>query len=232
MSLSSISTTVDRYARLNTTASYSLPTAGVGRLAACDCGSCGQCSPSALKATTEAAVFEKSPEAEALAARPENQTEAKSGAAADQKNDKGLTAEEEEEVKELKKRDAEVRQHEYAHLAAAGPHALGGPTYEFTTGPDGQRYAIGGEVQIDTSPVPNDPAATIEKAKTVKRAALAPAEPSAQDRRVAAQASQMEAKARQELAAQAAETQATYTPQAQQTSQKIASSPAIFNVMA
>jgi len=99
---------------------------------------------------------------------------------------------------EIDLRDAEVRAHENAHKAAAGQHARGGPTYEFERGPDGRRYAVGGEVQIDTSPAPNDPDATILKMRQVRRAALAPAEPSPQDRRVASEASQQEAAARQE----------------------------------
>lgn len=114
----------------------------------------------------------------------------------------GLTPEEEEQVKELSDRDREVRAHEQAHLAAAGPHARGGPTYTFQTGPDGRNYAIGGEVQIDTSPVDGDPEATIQKAQIVRAAALAPAEPSAQDRRVAAAATKMEQAAAAELKAQ------------------------------
>ena len=67
-----------------------------------------------------------------------------------------------------------MRAHEQAHLAAAGPYANGAPTFEFQTGPDGRQYAVGGEVSIDTSPVPGDPEATVRKAQTVKRAALAP----------------------------------------------------------
>ena len=104
------------------------------------------------------------------------------------------------ELETLKKRDREVRAHEMAHLAAAGPHARGGPVYEFQRGPDGQRYAVGGYVKIDTSAVPGDPEATLRKADTIRRAALAPAEPSPQDRRVAAQASSMAIDARQEIA--------------------------------
>lgn len=113
-----------------------------------------------------------------------------------------LTGEEQREVEQLQKRDREVRQHEQAHVAAAGPYAMGGPTYEYTTGPDRRRYATGGEVDIDSSKVPDDPAATIRKAQIVYRAALAPAEPSGEDRRVAAQAKGMEMEARQELARQ------------------------------
>ena len=111
-----------------------------------------------------------------------------------------LTEEERREVENLKRRDGEVRRHEAAHKAAAGQHAAGGPTFEYSTGPDGRRYATGGEVQIDTSEVPGDPQATIDKMQLIRRAANAPAEPSSQDRRVAAQAAATEAQARAELA--------------------------------
>lgn len=114
----------------------------------------------------------------------------------------GLTPEQEEQVKELSARDREVRAHEQAHVSAAGPYLTGGPTYTFQTGPDGRNYAIGGEVQIDTSPVEGDPEATIQKAQIVRRAALAPAEPSAQDRQVAANASKVEQAAAAELRSQ------------------------------
>jgi hypothetical protein len=113
-----------------------------------------------------------------------------------------LTPEEEEQVQKLSERDKEVRAHEQAHLSAAGPHARGGPTYEYQRGPDGQRYAVGGEVQIDVSPVDGDPEATIAKMQVVRAAALAPAEPSAQDRKVAATATKTEAAARAELSKQ------------------------------
>ena len=67
------------------------------------------------------------------------------------------------------------------------------------------RYAVGGEVSIDSSPVEGDPAATITKMEQVKRAALAPAEPSGQDRSVASSAAQAEAAARMELLQQKSE---------------------------
>ncbi|RMH59070.1 MAG: hypothetical protein D6679_02865 [Candidatus Hydrogenedentota bacterium] len=110
-----------------------------------------------------------------------------------------LSPEEEEQVKKLRERDAEVRRHEQAHLAAAGQYAKGAPDFDYQVGPDGKKYAVGGEVKIDTSPIPNDPERTIEKARTIKKAALAPAKPSAKDRQVAAEAEKMEAKARKEL---------------------------------
>ncbi len=110
-----------------------------------------------------------------------------------------LTPSEEKQVRELKKRDAEVRRHEHAHLGAAGPYAQGPPQYEYQTGPDGKQYAIGGHVKIDTSPVPGDPQATMEKARIVRRAALAAKDPSPADRSIAQKAARMEMKARQEL---------------------------------
>lgn len=98
-----------------------------------------------------------------------------------------LSKEEREQVRELEKRDREVRAHEEAHQRVGGQYA-GAPSYDYQTGPDGRQYAVGGEVAIDASPIPGDPDATIEKMRVVKNAALAPAEPSGQDRKVAAQA--------------------------------------------
>jgi hypothetical protein len=105
------------------------------------------------------------------------------------------------EIAELASRDREVRAHEQAHAAVGGSHA-GAPSYTYSRGPDGQRYAVGGEVSIDTGAVSNDPQATLSKMEVVVRAALAPAEPSAQDRSVAAQAQAQIAQARVELAEQ------------------------------
>jgi hypothetical protein len=116
-----------------------------------------------------------------------------------------LTAEEKEQVRQLEERDAEVRQHEAAHLAVAGQYAQGGAEYTYQTGPDGKKYAIGGSVSIDVSEVEGDPEATIAKMRQVAAAATAPAEPSNQDLKVAAAARQTEAKARIELAQNKAE---------------------------
>lgn len=108
-----------------------------------------------------------------------------------------LSKAEQEQIDELKARDQEVRRHEEAHQRAGGQYASA-PSYEYQKGPDGQSYAVGGEVQIDTAPVEGDPDATIAKMEVVKRAALAPAEPSGQDRAVAAQADATAQAARQE----------------------------------
>ncbi len=113
--------------------------------------------------------------------------------------DKAAREQTRQEVKQLKQRDQEVRTHEQAHLSAAGGLAHGGPSFTFVTGPDGRRYAVGGEVSISVSPVAGDPVATLQKAEQIKRAALAPAQPSSQDQRVAAKAAAMQIKAQMEL---------------------------------
>lgn len=107
-----------------------------------------------------------------------------------------LSPEAKEQLRKLKQRDAEVRAHEAAHLAAAGQYASGGPQFEYQQGPDGRQYAIGGHVDIDVSSVPGDPEATEEKAEQVRRAAMAPGSPSAQDSKVAASAARMAAQAK------------------------------------
>ena len=112
-----------------------------------------------------------------------------------------LSDEEQAQVKELKERDAEVRAHEAAHAATGGSFA-GSPSYEYQVGPDGKRYAIGGEVKIDTAPIEGDPQATIQKLQQVQAAALAPAEPSDQDRKVAQAAAAALREAQSELAAE------------------------------
>jgi hypothetical protein len=78
-------------------------------------------------------------------------------------------------------------------------YARSGAVFDYKTGPDGKQYAVGGHVDIDTSAVPNNPQATIQKMQTVQRAALAPTDPSGEDRNVAAQAAQTAAKAQSEL---------------------------------
>jgi hypothetical protein len=117
----------------------------------------------------------------------------------EKKSAQDLTPDEQREVSDLRQRDMEVRAHEQAHVAAGGRYVTKAPSYDYESGPDGNRYAVGGEVSIDTSPVPGDPAATMEKAQVIRRAALAPAEPSTQDQRVASQARRMEAQARGEM---------------------------------
>ncbi len=132
---------------------------------------------------------------EALKTVAEAEKEAKSeneSNSSEQKSSDGdpLSEEEKAEITELKSRDQEVRTHEQAHIAAGGQYVKGGASYSYQSGADGKQYAVGGEVNIDTSSVSGDPDATIRKMQTVRAAAMAPAEPSGQDRSVASQANQ------------------------------------------
>jgi hypothetical protein len=120
------------------------------------------------------------------------------------KSEQDLNTDEKQIVNNLKRRDAEVKSHEASHMAAGGGIVQGGASYEYQSGPDGKMYAIGGEVQIDMSPA-GSPEATIRKMQQVRRAALAPSQPSGTDRAVAAQASQIEAQARMEKSQEAKE---------------------------
>ena len=108
---------------------------------------------------------------------------------------------EQQELRELKSRDQEVRAHEQAHAAIGGQYA-GAPSYTYERGPDGNQYAVGGEVQIDVSVIAGDPQATIQKMQQVRSAALAPAEPSSADRRIASEALQRQMQAQAELVQQ------------------------------
>ncbi|WP_428242809.1 putative metalloprotease CJM1_0395 family protein [Gynuella sp.] len=114
-----------------------------------------------------------------------------------EQDDADLQAEQ-QKLRVLKQRDREVKDHEQAHRAVGGKHA-GPMTLTYERGPDGVNYAVAGEVQINVSKVSDDPEATIVKAEQIRRAALAPATPSQQDRSVALQATQMIVEAEQLL---------------------------------
>lgn len=145
--------------------------------------------------------------AKADPAKGDTEAKGKSSSAEDaaEKKPADRTPEEQQEidqkVQELKQRDTEVRQHEQAHASVGGQYA-GSPRYEFEKGPEGKSYAVGGEVSIDVGVVQGDPQATINKMTVVRRAALAPAQPSAADRAIAAEASTKASQARAELAQQ------------------------------
>lgn len=98
----------------------------------------------------------------------------------------------------LKTADAQVRAHEAAHLAAGGGVVTGGASFTYERGSDGKMYAVGGEVPIDAGEA-GTPEATIAKARQIVAAAMAPADPSPQDYRVAASALIMEMQAKTEM---------------------------------
>ena len=69
-------------------------------------------------------------------------------------------------------------------------------SFSYTRGPDGKNYITGGEVPISVSSG-KTPQETISRMQQVIQAALAPADPSPQDRAVAAQAAALQQQARQ-----------------------------------
>ena len=103
-----------------------------------------------------------------------------------------------EQVDELKKIEREVISHEAAHQAAAGEFG-GGVSYSYTQGPDGKSYITGGEVPIRLKQG-STPEETLRNMQQVQQAANAPADPSGQDRQVAAKAAAIAAKARAQIA--------------------------------
>jgi hypothetical protein len=76
-----------------------------------------------------------------------------------------------------------------------------GGSYSYQTGPDGKRYAVAGEVSISAS-YSGSPRKRLHQAEAIRRAALAPADPSPQDRQVAAQAAAVAFQARADIRAE------------------------------
>jgi len=104
-----------------------------------------------------------------------------------------------DQIDQLAQRDTEVNTHEQAHAAVGGSLAQS-PSYQYERGPDGRRYAVDGEVNIDVSTLDGDAQATLTKMQKVYAAAMAPVQPSMADIRVAAQALQNMNDANKELA--------------------------------
>lgn len=180
----------------------SASTLGEGRVAGADEPVGNLISTRPVVATDAASALQNSPSASQVS--NDAGSSGNEGAVGDEKSrqqevqQRAELQQQQQEIQQLSARDREVRAHEQAHAAVGGQYA-GAPRYQYERGPDGVRYAVGGEVSIDVGPAATA-SETIQKMQTVRRAALAPAEPSPQDRRVAAQASATEAEARQELA--------------------------------
>ncbi|MDR1647895.1 MAG: hypothetical protein LBR88_07685 [Zoogloeaceae bacterium] len=151
----------------------------------------GERAASGLKAETANRDGEKKTGAEA------EKADATAGGATGSANE--LSKEDQRRVEELARTDRAVRQHEQAHMAAGGGLITSRASYEYETGPDGKRYAVAGEVGISLAEG-RTPEETLQRARRIRAAALAPADPSPQDRSVAAMAGQMEMEAMQEIA--------------------------------
>ena len=103
---------------------------------------------------------------------------------AERKEDKAEDKKDDQE-RELENIQREVVAHEAAHQAAAGEFG-GGVSYSYTE-IDGKTYITGGEVPIKLKEG-RTPEETLRNMQQVQRAASAPADPSGQDRAVAAKA--------------------------------------------
>ena len=102
------------------------------------------------------------------------------------------------QISKLAARDREVRAHEQAHSSVGGQY-VGAPSFQYSKGPNGVSYAVAGEVSISAPRSTGDPEITLRAAEQIRRAALAPAAPSEQDRRVATQAIQTARQAQVEI---------------------------------
>jgi hypothetical protein len=163
----------------------------------CRCGCCGQC-------VVQSYVQQQEMADHTVKGQPADQKnekiEQQQAVVSVEKDPTGepLQPEELVQLKELQKIDQKVRAHEQAHMGAAGGLATSGISLAYVKGPDGQNYAVAGEVSIDTSKA-STPRETLAKMMKVRAAALAPADPSPQDRKVAAAASAAMGEARAEL---------------------------------
>lgn len=95
-------------------------------------------------------------------------------------------------IQEYQRIDKNVREHEAAH------GATGAPSFSYKLGPDGRLYAVAGEVGVSLERG-KSPEECLVKMAGVIAAALAPANPSPQDRRVAAKAASLQSEARIEI---------------------------------
>ncbi|HRF11552.1 MAG TPA: putative metalloprotease CJM1_0395 family protein [Candidatus Accumulibacter phosphatis] len=161
------------------------------------------------QARPEASPSSRDAEADGATSRAEQDGKSERSEPAAQVRGQGpgqLSEADQQRLRALQQRDREVRAHEMAHVAAGGSLIRSGASFTYESGPDGQRYAIGGEVGIDTSPG-RTPAETLAKADQIRAAALAPADPSGQDRQVAAMATRMAMQASMDLATEGGATQ-------------------------
>lgn len=105
----------------------------------------------------------------------------------------------EESKARLREHSHAVRLHEQAHMAALGGYASGGVHYSENRAADGSSYITGGRIKVDLSAVPGDPRATLRKARTIQRAALAPGDSSPADLATAAKAYRLQMEAMREI---------------------------------
>ena len=108
-----------------------------------------------------------------------------------------LSSEEQQQLRDLERRDQQVRTRDMAFIAAAGG-AAGSYSVEYETGPDGRRYAVGADIKLDTSEGAT-PEQTLAKARALRAATMSARGESSTDASATAKAVRMEAEARAEI---------------------------------
>lgn len=83
-------------------------------------------------------------------------------------------------IEQLKSRDKEVRSHEASHSISPELVKIGSAQFDYTIGPDGKAYATGGRVTLSTGSAMT-PEEALSKAEALKKASMAPGEPSTKD---------------------------------------------------
>ena len=116
-----------------------------------------------------------------------------------------FSTEEQQELRDLERRDLQVRTRDMAFIAAAGG-AAGSYSLQYETGPDGRRYAVGADIKLDTSEGAT-PEQTLAKARALRAATMGARADSSNDASAAAKAVRMEAEARAEIARERGEAQ-------------------------
>ncbi len=94
------------------------------------------------------------------------------------------------EVARLQARDSAVKQEEKGHAAAAGQYASA-PQYQYTIGPDGKAYAIGGHVDVSIRSGSGGADGNRSALAALQNAALSPNAPSGADMAAFRQASML-----------------------------------------
>lgn len=85
-------------------------------------------------------------------------------------------------LRRLQARDQRVRAHEQAHNLAGGGQVAPAVRYHYQTGPDGRRYAVGGQAHTPAGGGGSTAEQALDQSASLRRAAVAPTRPSYQDR--------------------------------------------------
>jgi hypothetical protein len=109
-----------------------------------------------------------------------------------------FNSEEQKIISRLKERDREVRVHEMSHGANPEIIKIGSAQLDYTIGPDGKAYAVGGQQTVSTGSARN-PEGALLKAEALKKAAVAPGESSPLDLQALNAAKAMEIEAANQI---------------------------------